>query len=329
MKHPAISVIIPFFNVREKYFDDCYASIMRQTFSDFEVIIVDDGSEEKYGKYLEDKIDSDQKVRIYHTDNQGVSEARNYGVAQSKGETICFVDADDYVVEWMLEDLWEAYTSNEVEAAASYYQMVNDESFVFHRSSEKIEIVDNNYLKRTALIGMNCNPEPYGYLSAGPVAVLFNTYMAKDILFPKGIKYMEDVIWNYQYFTRCKSVAVVKECVYAYRQNEESATHTYKLDMINDRISALSIIHKLCGENNEWYALRVLANYSICCKCCMLTNEISGVLKKVSKVREMNKDPVWRAFKTGGISKYWDKKYRIKRLMANSGLMPFFYYIHK
>ena len=140
---------------------------------------------------------------------------------------------------------------------------------------------------------------------------------------------MEDVIWNYKFFSQSKKIAIIEECVYAYRQNASSATHSYKLEMIDDRIKTLSLIKELCGEENEWYALRVLANYSICCKCCMLTEELSGFGKKISRVRMMNKDPVWRVFKITGIAKHWDRKYKMKKFIAQIGLMPLFYMIHK
>ena len=158
---------------------------------------------------------------------------------------------------------------------------------------------------------------------------MFDADIAKSIPFPSKIKYMEDVIWNYKFFSLSKKVAIIDECVYAYRQNATSATHTYKLDMIDDRIRTLSLIKDLCGERNEWYALRVLANYSICCKCCVLTNELSGFRDKMSRVRIMNKDPVWKAYKAKGITKHWDKKYRIKKFLADSGLMPLLYMIRK
>lgn len=329
MSNPKISIIVPFYNVRKHYFDRCLESVLNQTFEDFELIIVNDGSEDDYSDYLNNKCNIDTRIAVYHTKNHGVSEARNYGINQAKGDTVCFVDADDYVAPWMLQDLWTAYSSNEVEAAASYYTMVCDDVYTFQRTAEKPDIVDAQLMKNTALIGVNCNPEPFGYLSAGPVAVLFKINIVKMIPFPRGIRYMEDVIWNYKFFSACKQVAIVKECIYAYRQNNESATHTCRLDMISERIKALSIIRDLCGENDEWYALRVLASYSICCKCCMQTNEITGFNKKMNRFRVMNKDPVWKAFNTRGISRHWDKKYRLKKIVANIGLMPIFYYFHK
>ncbi len=329
MRVPEISVMIPFYNVNEDFFDICLNSLLKQTYSNFEIIIVDDGSEEKYKNYLDRKKVIDQRIRIFHTENRGVSVARNFGISEAKGETICFVDADDYVSEWMIEDLWNIYEKNDVDAVVSYYNMVNTDDYQFQRNNTEASIVEASSLKDTALIGTNRVPESYGYLSAGPCAVLFDISLAKSIKFRQGIKYMEDVIWNYQFFSNCRKVAIVKECVYAYRQNNSSATHTYKLNMIDDRIKTLSLIESLCGGNNEWYALRVLANYSICCKCCMLTDELTSFRDRISRVKNMNKAPVWKAYKVKGVSKHWDRKYRIKRFLANSGLLPLYYSIHK
>lgn len=328
MSNPKISIVIPFYNVDKRYFDQCISSVLNQTFKDYEVIIINDGSEESYISYLDSKCKDDAKIAVYHTNNQGVSEARNLGIKRAKGETICFIDSDDYVAPWMLEDLWKIYSQSDAQAVASRYRMVFEDGYEFKRNNETYTI-DASEMLKTTLVGMNCNPNDHGYLSAGPVAVLFDSNIAKDIPFPSKIKYMEDVIWNYQFFLKSKKVAIAEECVYAYRQNNSSATHTYKLNMIDDRIKTLLLIKDLCGENNEWYALRVLANYSICCKCCMRTDELSGFRDRISRVRTMNKDPVWKACKPIGITKHWDRKYRIKKFLADSGLMPLLYMIRK
>ena len=169
---------------------------------------------------------------------------------------------------------------------------------------------------------MNCKPKNEGYLSAGPVAVLFKTQLAKKIDFPLGIKYMEDTIWNYRYYTNCNAVAIVPECIYAYRQNVDSATHAYTMEMIYDRLNALKTLSQEVQKGNEWFALRVLANYAICCKCYALnaSQHVHNI-----EFTEIDRDSIWNAFKEKGIAKKWDFRQKIKRLIALSGCMPFLY----
>ena len=324
----AISVIIPFYNTPQTYFDICLDSILSQTYVDFEIIVVDDGSQDEYREYLVSLKTKDNRINIYHTQNQGVSEARNYGMQMANGKAICFIDADDYIAPWMLEDLWEAFVSYNVDAVVSKYRLAVLDNYDFVRNY-KSTMVDNRVLLNTALIGTNCKPDKHGYLSAGPVAVLFRANMAKGLAFPRGIKYMEDVIWNYNFFKKAKKIAVVDECVYAYRQNESSVTHLYKLNMIEDRKNALKIIEQMVGPGNEWYALRVFANYATCCKGIMRTNEIQNFMQRFNYIQRLNKDSVWKAFHVKGIDRNWDQKYKIKKWMAVCGILPFVYCFKK
>ncbi len=319
-----ISIIVPFYNVKKEYFDRCFDSIHSQTFTHFEVIVVDDGSKEGYSTYLDKKVLEDRRFKVVHQDNGGVSLARNKGMSIARGETICFVDADDYMATWAFELMWKAYKENGVDAVASYYDLTENDTFKFVRNNEEVEISTGEYFKDVSLIGMNCKPTRDGYLSAGPVAVLFKSEIAKKIDFPPGIKYMEDTVWNYRYYSQCRSVAILHECIYAYRQNNESATHAYSMEMIYNRIKALKVLRDEVKNGNEWFALRVLANYAICCKCYALNYSQQSF---GAEFREVNKDSIWNAFKEKGIAKNWDRKQRIKRCVAISGLMPWLYRI--
>ena len=319
-----ISIIVPFYNVARDLFLFCINSIIEQTFKNYEVIIVNDGSSNDCLEFLREIQKKDRRIKLFNQINQGVSVARNNALSMASGETICFVDADDYVAPWMLEDLWNVYREKAVDAVASCYSLTIDSSFNFERNLT-VNIYSNNKMKELSLIGMNCSPTKNGYISAGPVAVLFKKSIAKDIAFPTGIKYMEDVIWNYRYYEKCKDIAIIEECVYAYRQNPNSATHTYKLSVIEDRAKSLAEIRKLIPESDENYALRVLANYSICCKCIMQTNELESLPDRIKKINELSSDSCWKSFKIRGIDKHWPKKYRIKRFMAMLGILPFLY----
>ena len=95
---PELSVIITCYNVKKEYLDECISSILAQTFPGFEVILVDDGSEEPYRTWLKQTEELDSRIRVCRQENQGVSAARNQGVYQAAGTYVCFVDADDPVV---------------------------------------------------------------------------------------------------------------------------------------------------------------------------------------------------------------------------------------
>lgn len=323
----SISIIIPYYNVIPEYFDKCFSSIVDQSFVDFEVIVVDDGSKKEIGLYLQDKIKEDKRFRLIRQDNYGVSAARNRGMKEASGVTFCFIDADDYIAPWMLEDLWKEYLKNRAQAVAAYYDITFGNGYHFSRNRESTRIESGAYLQDIAIIGMNCDKKGYGYLSAGPVAVLYCADIARNIDYPVGIKYMEDVIWNIAYFSQCKKVSIIDECVYAYRQNQGSATHNYSLSVIDDRKKSLELIKKAIGASNQWYPLRLFTNYTACCRCVVKTNEIPSFLEKLRYCNTLYKDPLWNDFKAWNVRMKWNKKFKIKFVLASIRILPFVYVI--
>ena len=101
---PKISVIVPVYNV-EKYLPRCIDSILSQTFKDFELLLIDDGSPDNCGKICDEYAAKDRRVRVFHKPNGGVSSARNLGLDKACGEWITFIDSDDYVAVDYLEEL--------------------------------------------------------------------------------------------------------------------------------------------------------------------------------------------------------------------------------
>lgn len=144
----AISVIVPVYNV-EKYINRCIDSILSQTFSDFELILVDDGSPDKSGDICDAYIEKDHRVRVIHQRNAGQSAARNNAVAIAQGEWICFVDSDDCIHPQLLEHLFEAVTKIDanISMCGAVVQKKLPENFNEFIENEFIEInVDDNSL---------------------------------------------------------------------------------------------------------------------------------------------------------------------------------------
>lgn len=102
---PKISIIVPVYNV-EKYLEKCVRSILAQTFTDFELILVDDGSPDSSGAMCDQFAEQDQRVKVIHKENGGLSDARNAGIEIATGEYLGFVDSDDYIADDMYELLY-------------------------------------------------------------------------------------------------------------------------------------------------------------------------------------------------------------------------------
>lgn len=116
MAVPEISIIVPVYNV-EKYLDKCVNSILNQTFQDFELILVDDGSPDNCGEMCDDYAARDKRVTVIHQVNGGLSAARNAGIEIAKGRYLGFVDSDDYIAEDMYELLYNNLKNEDADLA--------------------------------------------------------------------------------------------------------------------------------------------------------------------------------------------------------------------
>ena len=104
-KQEMISVIIPVYN-SEKYLHKCIDSVLSQSYTNFEVILVNDGSTDKSGAICDEYAEKDEKVRVFHKENGGVSSARNLGIEKAIGKYVCFIDSDDWVYDKLLESFF-------------------------------------------------------------------------------------------------------------------------------------------------------------------------------------------------------------------------------
>ena len=157
--HPKISVIVPVYKA-EKYLHRCVDSILSQTFTDFELILVNDGSPDNCGTICDEYTTKDNRVRVFHKENGGVSSARNLGLDNAQGEYITFCDADDYVTpDWLM-----AYSDSmlhNTDLAIQGYNIIDcDKRIIKHLPSQKGNSIE---AKHELIISLICQGM-YGYL---------------------------------------------------------------------------------------------------------------------------------------------------------------------
>lgn len=133
-----ISVIVPIYNV-EKYLHRCVDSILKQTYGDLEIILVDDGSTDNCGKICDEYAKKDRRIKVIHKENGGQSSARNVGLDYATGEYVSFIDSDDFIHPQMLEMLYKAVTDFDVEmACCDFFRIKHKKDFdnIIYKSSE-------------------------------------------------------------------------------------------------------------------------------------------------------------------------------------------------
>ena len=137
--NPKISIVVPIYKV-EKYIHKCIDSILAQTFTDFELILVDDGSPDNCGKICDEYAMKDSRIKVIHKKNGGLSDARNAGIDTAIGEYIGFVDSDDYIESDMYKDLYEVIINNDADISITGIKEVNEEGRVIYKYlPEKID----------------------------------------------------------------------------------------------------------------------------------------------------------------------------------------------
>lgn len=233
------SIIVPIYNA-EKYLEECLESIIRQTYKNFEVILIDDGSTDKsediYSKYVK----NDQRFKKIKKDNEGVSSTRNLGLSKASGKYIIFVDSDDYCDKNMLEKIDQ-------------------------RLEEDIDIVSFGYFKKYKNVVSKIKPgiieksEDYElsiYDGEEILGYLWNKVFSNEIIksnkirFNKDIHYSEDLIFVTEYFKFVKKFLIIEDCLYFYRMRKNSSTFNFYNEKSITSLDAYEYLYNRCDDEN-------------------------------------------------------------------------------
>lgn len=206
-----ISVVVPVYNV-ERYIHTCIKSILKQSYKDFELILVDDGSPDTCPIICNQYAENYSNVVVIHKENGGLSDARNVGTDIAKGEYITYVDSDDYIDETYLEVLWGLINKYRADIAVTGIKTFYE--------GENITII-NDSIKEYCLSGVEALEHMLyqNMLDTSACAMLLPTEIAKQHPFPYG-RYHEDEFTTYKYYMSVGKVAVTTRLQYFYLQRK-------------------------------------------------------------------------------------------------------------
>lgn len=217
MNNPKISVIVPIYNV-EKYLEKCVYSIINQSYTNLEIILVDDGSPDKCGEICDEFAKKDNRIIVIHKKNGGLSDARNAGLDIAKGDYIGFVDSDDYIAADMYEKLLNAIISDQSDFAICEYVCVYESDEFAQNDKEQMEMVKKCYSTNEFI------SDKYLY-NCGKYVVAWNKLYKREIFktlrFPVG-KQHEDEFIIHRLFAQCDKISYINEELYYYLQRKGS-----------------------------------------------------------------------------------------------------------
>lgn len=213
MERQKISIIVPVYKV-EAFLDRCVQSIANQTYRNLEIILVDDGSPDDCPAICDAWAAKDNRVKVIHKTNGGLSDARNAGMAIATGELMGFVDSDDWIAPDMYQLLYENMQHNDSDISACGVEMVWEDGTEPRMLTKSGSCALNTEDAMRAIIDESWLKQPVWYK-------LYKADLIRNIPFPVG-KYHEDVFWSYQAVGRAKRVSVFDTPCYFYLQRSNS-----------------------------------------------------------------------------------------------------------
>ena len=258
-----ISVIVPVYNV-ETYLPACVDSILSSTYSDFEVILVDDGSSDRSGMICDEAAARDERVKVLHIENGGVANARNHGMKAARGEYVTFVDADDVISPVMLQLLMDALMANE----GCDFSMGRADSFTddVEPSLCRVagEVAIERYTQRQYMSYL-FRGNQFGY------PVVWCKLFRREFIGNEEFKCIpaEDIEWLTRLCVGMTETVVVEEKLYGYRVSQGSLTHENGgmnetiVKRLDTFLMCLNELPLECGEYRSWcllYTYKMMLN---------------------------------------------------------------------
>lgn len=253
-----ISVIVPVYKV-EAYLERCVKSLLSQTYTNLEIILIDDGSPDHCGEMCDCWAALDTRIKAVHQKNAGQAGARNAGLEICKGEYVCFVDSDDEIDPQMIEILYEAIHDDKYDLAICGHCRF--------REAGQLPPFQGNMVETKVLDSSGLWQEVFGRLNNAVWNKLYRMDLIGSLRFPRGLIHGEDLIFNLQYILRCKSAVMFDAPLYHYFDRPGSITrsgfHESKFDEIKAKDMALTLVQQYQPtqmENARKYCFRARMN---------------------------------------------------------------------
>lgn len=315
MNKDKVSIIVPVYNV-EKYLEKCLKSLISQSYKNIEIILIDDGSKDNSGRICDEYKRKDSRIKVIHKENAGVSEARNSGIQKATGKYLCFVDADDFVMDNYVEYMHQLIVKDSSDIAICTKMFSN-----FNEKQTSEEVIEN-------LDGENAIIRILNYRM--PIGV-YSRIFKKDLIEDNRIRFLKDIYmgegfnFNVACFQKAKKVIVSNYKVYYYRRNNAtSATTKFSIKKCENSLYAMKVMRDnliIRTERviNSWkYAL--WRTYSDAFDYMCLGNEKKDNLEKFKEYKYFIKNN-YRIYKKIDISK--KDKYRAILMGIFPEIIPF------
>lgn len=282
MPNDLISVIVPVYNV-EQYVERCVKTLMEQTYSNYEILLIDDGSTDSSGKICDELASNEERISVYHKENGGLGSARNYGIERAKGKYVCFVDSDDTVSRDYLTKLEMGIRSTDSDIAiCGYVYQTGEKKYLYTNNKRVIEVDD--VVKEMA----KGNPI---YNFAWNKLYKMSIISQMDMLF-EDRHCAEDMYFNCYYYRLIDKACIIPDELYTYYVNKVSLSNGRRKNFYED----MKLVYKAFRDTCEERAIDT--EYADALLVVLLRNSISNYFnvkrihyrEYVEYLTEMHKD---------------------------------------
>ena len=240
---PKLSVVVPVYNT-EKYLQECIDSVLAQTFDDFELILVDDGSTDKSGAICDNYCQLDGRIRVIHQNNGGVTAARKHGMEVAEGEYISFIDSDDWIEPNMYQDMLTYANLHNADMVLCDMLAEKRDGCAIIRSGNFSGLFNTEQLRQQVYTHMLFDfSENAPGLSLNLCNKMIKSDLAKPVFkeFPSELTYGEDALGSLMCLLRSKSIFIMENSAfYHYRQTEEFLSREQSVSLL-PRLSSFAL----------------------------------------------------------------------------------------
>lgn len=251
-----VSIIVPVYNVR-KYLEQCLNSIVNQTYSNLEAILVDDGSTDGSSAICDKYEAKDKRFKSYHKINGGLSDARNYGIERAKGKYISFIDSDDYVSQYYIETLIQIIQQKKCSLVMGNYLKTTVNYKKQNKKSDLNKVTV--YSRREAMVALLYHRK----LSMYSCGKIYERSLFNDIRFPVG-RLFEDIPTTWQIVKKVDYVGYIDEIIYIYRQRTTSIVGSQFSEAKVDAVRHSELILDDIGQDRELCLAAISASFFNC-----------------------------------------------------------------
>ncbi len=282
-----VSIIIPVYN-KEQYIQECIDSVTSQTYTNIEIVIIDDGSKDNSLKICQENAKKDNRIKVFSKQNGGISSARNYGISKATGIYIYFLDSDDWIEKDTIKDMVECSINNKAEIVQACPVLEYDNKSI---KTNIIERQDKNIKKcqEKILTTNNVTNKEYGTIR-WVCNKLFLKENIENIEFNTNIYLLEDGLFIFELLEKIDSIYFLNKNTYHYRIISTSSSNSFHKDLLEQLLNLINTFKKLINNDsllNSYYNLELQCFMSYISK--YIKNNKNSITKYKNEIKRITK----------------------------------------